>query len=108
MKAAVKGHLDDLGKEIGSLIENSKPGSGAVLASWTKNSDDIDVALKVIGAVSYYVHQKVLMLLLSRAVLASVCPLQYHQSVVVPCSLLVWGGVGGCCSVRWLAERATE
>lgn len=52
MKAAVKGHLDGLGKEIGTLIENSKPGSEAALASWSKNSVDIDVALKVLGAVS--------------------------------------------------------
>lgn len=53
MKAVVKGHLDGLGKEISSLIEKSKPGSETALASWTKNSDEIDVALKVIGAVSF-------------------------------------------------------
>lgn len=52
MKAVVKGHLDGLAKELSSLIENSKPGSETALASWTKNSDDIDVALQVIGAVS--------------------------------------------------------
>eukprot|EP00903_Cladosiphon_okamuranus_P019922 g18309.t1 len=59
MKAAVKGHLNGLGKEIGTLIENSKPGSEAALASWSKNSDDIDVALKVLGAASQSIHDGV-------------------------------------------------
>lgn len=52
MKGVVKGHLDGLGKELSSLIENSKPGGETALSSWTKNSNDIDVALKVIEAVS--------------------------------------------------------
>lgn len=55
MKAAIKAHLDGLCEEISSLIENSKPGGKSAIASWTKNSDEIDVALKVIGAVSGYI-----------------------------------------------------
>lgn len=49
-----KGHLEGLRKEIEGLIAHSKPVSEHVSATtcWSKNSEDVDVALQVIGAVS--------------------------------------------------------
>jgi len=57
MNAGVKGHLNGLVKEISSLIGHAKPAS-VITSCWTKNSEDVDVALKVLGAVSYTARQQ--------------------------------------------------
>lgn len=52
MNESIKGHLNGLVKEISSLIGHSKPATASPTTCWTKNSEDVDVALKVLGAVS--------------------------------------------------------
>lgn len=54
LNGAVKVHLEGLGKEIDTLIGHSKHGKGDTYSPtcWSKNSEDVDVALRVIGAVS--------------------------------------------------------
>ncbi|CBJ29519.1 conserved unknown protein [Ectocarpus siliculosus] len=61
LNGAVKGHLEGLGKEIDTLIGHSKHGKGDTFSPtcWSKNSEDVDVALRVIGAASQSIHDGV-------------------------------------------------